>query len=145
MSAAVTHMEPTELLEKLRALQRSIPFAPFTILSAEGVEHEIKSPEQIHFWPHGKTIAVCGENRIDYSLNVSSIKLIKVTPVEKTVTDKITVEIDHDIYERFCNEARRRSISPEEEAKRVITARALEDAVPEVVPRQSAPGNLGDA
>jgi hypothetical protein len=36
-------------VETSRALQRSIPFAPFTILSAQGVEYEIKSPEAIHF------------------------------------------------------------------------------------------------
>jgi hypothetical protein len=51
------------------------------------------------------------------------------------------VEIDHDIYERFCHQARRRNVSPEEEAKRVITARALEDGAPEVAPKQNVRGN----
>jgi hypothetical protein len=78
---------------------------------------------------------VHGETRSNYTLAVSEIKLIKVTPVEKPATDKITVEIDHDIYERFCNEARRSHRSPEQEAKRVITARALENTCPEVVTR----------
>ena len=123
-------VEPAEVLEKLRALQRSIPFTPFTHITAHGVEYEIKSPEEIHFWPDSKTIAADSDKRIDHSLAVSSIKLINAVPVQKPATDKITVEIDHDIYKRFCNEARCSNVSPEEEAKCAIVARAPQNAAP---------------
>lgn len=99
------------------------------------------SPEKIHFWPGSKNAAEHG----DHSLNVSAIKWIKTDPVEKPATDRIMVEIAHDIYECFCDQARRSNVSPEEEAKRVITVRILEDATPEVVPKQNVRGNSGDA
>jgi hypothetical protein len=44
---------------------------------------------------------------------------------------------DHDIYQRFCDQAGKGHVSPQEEAKRVITARALEDTTPQIVPKQA--------
>jgi hypothetical protein len=121
-------VEPAEISECLRALQRSIPFASFKLVTDHGVEYEIKTPDDIHFWPGGTRLAVASGGGYDPALELASIKLVKVDPVEKPLTDKIEIEIDHDIYERFCQTARSSHVSPEEETRRVITARALEGA-----------------
>jgi hypothetical protein len=63
-----------------------------------GIEYEIKTPDDIHLWPGGTRLALASGGGYDPALELAPIKLVKVDPVEKPLTDKISIDIDHSAF-----------------------------------------------